>query len=51
MAELRFDDGAAYEQVMGVWSGWSVKSFSIGWRRQGACDGSTSAVATGPSPS
>jgi len=50
MAELRFDDSAAYEQVMGVW-GWSVKSFSIGWRPQRACDGLTPAVATRPSPS
>jgi hypothetical protein len=30
---IRFDDGAAYERMMGVWSRLAGEIFWIGWHR------------------
>jgi hypothetical protein len=38
--KIRFDDGAAYEQIVGSGAGSPARSSSIGWRRFRVCDGS-----------
>ena len=52
MAELqiRFDDGAAYERMMGTWSRLAGDIFLDWLAPARACDGSTSAAATAPLP-
>ena len=45
--QIRYDDGAAYERMM-AGAGSQARSFSIGWRRPLACDGSTLAAAAVP---
>jgi hypothetical protein len=49
--QIRFDDGAAYERMMGVWSRLAGEVFLDWLAPRPACDGSTSAAATAPSPS
>jgi hypothetical protein len=49
--QIRFDDGAAYERMMGNWSR-LAGDICLDWLgRARACDGSTSAAAAAPSPS
>jgi len=48
--QTRFDDGAAYERMMGNWSR-LAGDICLDWLgRARACDGSTSAAAAAPSP-
>src|SRR5215831_20838653 len=48
--QIRFDDGAAYERMMGNWSR-LAGDICLDWLgRARACDGSTSAAAAAPSP-
>jgi hypothetical protein len=49
--QIRFDDGAAYERMMGNWSRLAGDIFLDRLGRARACDGSTSAAAAAPSPS
>ncbi len=48
--QIRFNDGASYERMMGIWSRLAGDVF-IDWRRARACDGSTSAAVVAPSAS
>ena len=49
--QIRYDDGAAYERMMGTWSRIAGEIFLDWLGRPLACDGSTSAAAAVPLPS
>ena len=50
-SQIRYDDGAAYERMMGAWSRIAGEIFLDWLARPRACDGSTSAAAGVPLPS
>jgi len=46
--QIRFDDGASYERMMGIWSR-LIGDVFIDWLApRAACDGSTSVAAAAP---
>ena len=49
--QIRFDDGAAYDRMMGTWSRLAGEIFIDWLAPRSDCGGSTSAATTAPSPS